>query len=536
MATFIRANAWNNGGTFANTDLLWYAKGVAAMQARPLDDPASWWFFAALHGQYVTDGEFPGWGFLPAPPAVPVTPRPSKSVRAKYWDQCQHQSWHFLPWHRGYLLALEAHIRAAVIALGGPATWALPYWNYLGAGSEFNIPPAFTEQHLPDGSSNPLFVTARFGPDGDGNIFVPTAAGINQHPNDPNIAYGPVTGECLSNDVYTGNDVMTPPPGFGGPATGFSHDGGMSGNLENNPHNLLHVYVGGSAPDQQTYGLMSDPGLAALDPIFYVHHANIDRMWATWNANAANKNPAASNWLNGPAATGEREFVMPMPDGSAWVYTPQQVSDVGQLDYSYDSLPAMAHVPAAAVIAARLKELGATTAAARVKEGAPVATGQNVELMGANQAAIPIKGAGTSTSVKLDAGVRRKVSASLAPASEAAEPDRVFLHLENVRGTFDASVLSVYINLPEGARPGDHPELLAGSVGLFGLRKSSLEDGAHGGQGLTFVMDITKIVDALHLSNALTVDALPVRIVPHRPIPEQANITVGRVSVYRQGR
>jgi tyrosinase len=220
---------------------------------------------------------------------VPATPKPSKSVQAKYWDQCQHQSWYFLPWHRGYLLALEAHIRAAVIDLGGPATWALPYWNYLGAGTEFNIPPAFTQPHLPNGSQNPLFVNARYGPDGDGNVFVPTAAGINQHPNDPNFVYGPITGDCLSNDVYTGSDVMTPPPGFGGPATGFSHDGGMSGNLENNPHNLLHVYVGGSAPDGQTYGLMSDPGLAALDPIFYVHHANIDRMWATWNANAATR-------------------------------------------------------------------------------------------------------------------------------------------------------------------------------------------------------------------------------------------------------
>ena len=128
-----------------------------------------------------------------------------------------------------------------------------------------------------------------------------------------------------------------------------------------------------------------------------------------------------------------------------------------------------------------------------------MATGQNVELIGANHAALPIKGAGTITSVTLDADVRRKVSASLSPASDAAEPDRVFLHLENVRGTFDASVLSVYINLPEGAKPGDHPELLAGSVGLFGLRKSSLPDSAHGGQGLTFVIDITKIVDALHL-------------------------------------
>jgi hypothetical protein len=26
MATCTRANAWNNGGTFANTDLLWYAQ------------------------------------------------------------------------------------------------------------------------------------------------------------------------------------------------------------------------------------------------------------------------------------------------------------------------------------------------------------------------------------------------------------------------------------------------------------------------------------------------------------------------------
>jgi tyrosinase len=28
---------------------------------------------------------------------------------------------------------------------------------------------------------------------------------------------------------------------------------------------------------------MSDPGIAALDPIFYLHHCNIDRMWAVWN-------------------------------------------------------------------------------------------------------------------------------------------------------------------------------------------------------------------------------------------------------------
>jgi tyrosinase len=533
MATYTRANAWNNGGTFDNTDLLWYAKGVGAMQARNLDDSSSWWFFAAIHGEYVATSGFPGWGFLAAPPPVPTTPQPPTSVSDQYWDQCQHQSWYFPPWHRGYLLALEAQVRADVITLGGPSTWALPYWNYFGPGNEFQIPPAFTQQNLPDGSPNPLYVKARYGPDNDGNIYVPTAAAIQQHPNDPNLASGTVTQDCLSNDIYTGDDANTPPPGFGGPATGFSHTGGTSGNLENNPHNLVHVYVGGSSPDGQTYGLMSDPGIAALDPIFYLHHANIDRMWAVWNQNPANTNPTDPNWLNGPAAIGEREFVMPM-NGSPWVYTPQQMSSLSQQDYTYDSLPSPPAPPTG--LAGRLTRLGATAAATRVSEGATVTTGRNMELLGANQQALPITGSGASTSVKLDAGVRGKVSASLAMASETAAPDRVFLNLENVSGTHDASVLSVYINLPEGAKPSEHPELLAGSVGLFGLRSASLKDGKHGGQGLTFVLEITKIIDALHLDHALDADSLQVRIVPHQLVPDQAQITIGRVSIYRQGR
>jgi tyrosinase len=532
MAAFIRANAWNNGGQFTNADLLWYAKGVGAMQARDLSDPSSWWFFGAIHGEYLTTAGFPGWGDLPAPPLVPNAPQPSTSIAQQFWDQCQHQSWYFPPWHRGYLLALEAQVRADVIALGGPSTWALPYWNYLGPGQEFNIPPAFTQPNLPDGSPNPLFVTARYGPDGDGNIFIPTATAIKQRPNDPNLVYGPVTQDCMSNDLYTGNDASTAPPGFGGPGTGFMHGGGTSGNLENNPHNLVHVYVGGSAPDGQTYGLMSDPGIAALDPIFYLHHANIDRMWAMWNANPANANPTAPNWLNGPAAIGDHEFVMPMPDGSSLVYTPQQMNSLSLMNYTYDSLPQPA--PAVPLLAQRLARLGATAAAANVKETA-VTTGKNLELVGANQEALRIQGSGARTTVTLDPVVRGKVSASLARASEAAVPDRVFLNLENVRGTHDASVLSVYINLPAGAKPGDHPELLAGSVGLFGLRSASVKDGTHAGEGLSFVLDITKITDALHLNNALDVNSLQVTVVPHQAVPEQAQITVGRVSIYRQG-
>ena len=58
----------------------------------------------------------------------------------------------------------------------------------------------------------------------------------------------------------------------------------------------------------------------------------------------------------------------------------------------------------------------------------------------------------------------------------------------------------------------------------------------HAGQGLTFVLEITSIVDALHLKNALDVDALDVRIVPVQTVPEEAQVSIGRVSIFRQGR
>jgi tyrosinase len=72
-------------------------------------------------------------------------------------------------------------------------------------------------------------------------------------------------------------------------------------------------------------------------------------------------------------------------------------------------------------------------------------------------------------------------------------------------------------------------------VGLFGVSAASDSDGGHGGEGLNFVLDITKIVDSLHLTNSLDVNSLPVRIVPHRAVPDKAEISVGRVSIYREG-
>ncbi len=540
MANYLRKNAWNNGGTFGNSDLLWYAKGVGKMMTRALDDQKSWWFYAAIHGEYVSPefdhpGDYPGWAFITAPPKVPITPLPVQNIRDVFWNQCQHQTWYFLPWHRGYLLALEAQLRADIISMGGPNDWALPYWDYLGGvgGIQYALPPSFAAQSLPDGSPNPLFVAMRYGPDGDGNIYVPTAASEAVHPGDPNFIRGEVNYDPLQNDVFTGSDSVTKLPGFGGPDTPFWHGGGTSGNLEANPHNIVHVYVGGAIGGlkvDKTTGLMADPGIAALDPIFYLHHANIDRLWEAWNA-SGNSNPTDTNWRNRPA----QSFIMPTLGGQPWIYTPAQMDRLSLVNYTYDDMPAI-HVAPHALLAQRLSFLGVPDAAAQVQIGRVATTPPSeTELLGASEGSIRIQGVRSRASVRLDVAVRRKTEASLESASAVALPDNVYLKVENIRGTFDACVLGVFVNLPDNITPREGQRFFAGQMALFGLRRASMENGQHSGAGLTFVLDITHIVDELHRERVLDVNSLSVILIPSRELPDGVSFTVGRISVYRQG-
>src|SRR5216684_4193659 len=217
--TVTRMNLWGLGDDW-NPTMLWYARAVRDLQKRPITDATSWTYLAAMHG---FDRQlWQGYGYIES-----TTPLPPTAARRRDWDQCQHQSGYFLPWHRGYLAAFEAIVRASVVKQGGPATWALPYWNYNEAGNPKapTLPLALTEKH-----------------------FIGVASGGSS--------------------------------GFGGVQTTFNHAGGRNGMLESEPHNNVHVEVGGQqAAAPHNVGLMSMPVTAALDPVFWLHHANIDRLW-----------------------------------------------------------------------------------------------------------------------------------------------------------------------------------------------------------------------------------------------------------------
>lgn len=504
MSKFTRKNAWNNNGTFDNPDLYWYALGVREMQSRSLDDPTSWWFFAAIHGS--------DWSGVTLPSNVPSAPVPSDSVKYQYWGQCQHSTWFFPPWHRGYLYALENVLRGIIQEKGGPADWALPYWNYFGTGGQQHlIPPAFTQKTMVDGSTNPLYIEERYGPKNDGNVYIDLSQ---------------VSQKCQQAASYTGSQ----PQYYGGGETGFIHYGARAGGLEYNPHNGVHNQIGGKK--NGSTGLMSDAETAGLDPIFYLHHCNIDRMWASWNA-VGNKNPGDSDWNDGPVATKDRKFYMPKPDKTPWQFTPEMVDDIVKLDYTYAELSLGVAQPLIAKSALRLANFGLELNA--IKNINDMEQDGNTELIGANSGSIALDATGARTTVKLDSKGVNTVAKSFkntfsAMASDNVSrlrlPDEVFLELEGIRGNADANIYSVTVN-----------QHFVGHVFLFGLRKASQKDGEHGGGGLNIAFDITKIIDELHLSDkdVSELSSLDVAIQPTGPVHENEKCTIERVSIYRKG-
>ena len=141
LKPFVPSDAWH-------PDLEWYARGIAEMQTRPIVDPTSWRYQAAIHAYDRASDPLQERG----------ESMPSAAEQRKFWNQCQHASWFFLPWHRMYLGYFEQIVQAAITRLGGPGDWALPTWNYSDTNNPDarKLPLAFTLPTMPDGRPNPL--------------------------------------------------------------------------------------------------------------------------------------------------------------------------------------------------------------------------------------------------------------------------------------------------------------------------------------------------------------------------------------------
>ncbi|KAJ7501106.1 hypothetical protein B0H11DRAFT_2224937 [Mycena galericulata] len=82
------------------------------------------------------------------------------------------------------------------------------------------------------------------------------------------------------------------------PAFSNAGDGGSTSNSLEAIHDGVHVDVGGN-------GQMSDPSVAAFDPIFFLHHCNVDRLLSLWSA----LNPGV--WVSPGEANGGTRTIPP---------------------------------------------------------------------------------------------------------------------------------------------------------------------------------------------------------------------------------
>lgn len=243
-----------------------YEKAIFEMQkGNKLDDPLSWRYQAAIHDYSRNLAN------VDSRRNDPINPDPFASSsdilpsdRDTYWRQCQHAGWFFLSWHRMYLHFFEKTIMSIVAKLpDGPTDWALPYWNYSVSASAALLPAPFRNPTIPDPVApgktrrNALYVAERTPNANAGLAFLDAS--------DTNL-------DCLKAKPFGGSG---PGGSFGGPKR-RNHPPGAGGALEETPHNAVHGALGGAG------GFMGGFSTAPLDPMFWLHHCNIDRLWEVW--------------------------------------------------------------------------------------------------------------------------------------------------------------------------------------------------------------------------------------------------------------
>jgi tyrosinase len=157
----------------------------------------------------------------------------------------------FLPWHRAYLLDLERELQAI-----DPSV-SLPYWRFDQAA-----PNIFTTEFF--GVSDQLG-TVQFSATNPLQFWrTDGVQGINRRPFF-NTGSAPPGLRTEAQTLALGNQY----PAFR--------------TLEGNPHGTAHTSFGGSISSIHT---------AARDPLFFLLHCNVDRLWAKWQRQFGRFNPA----------------------------------------------------------------------------------------------------------------------------------------------------------------------------------------------------------------------------------------------------
>jgi len=271
-----------------------YAQAIEIMRTLPDYDTHSWTWWWNTHWIKGPPAFLWDYSMKKKAEVIAALPKEYQADAEAVWDGCQahpynpsnpeqYQQWYFLPWHRLMLYEFEGVIREVL----HDETFTLPYWNPVtGNDADLVLPAVFRAP------GTTLYNGTRW----------PWVNGGERI----DILYR----DWLSLDALNEDFYIDSPTG--------SH--GFNPKLDTNPHFLTHLAVGGDMADFATVG---------GDPLFYLHHVNLDRIWESWNR-LGHTNPTDPKYLNRTFAYGDRS--------GKRVDLPVSAADrVAQLGYEYDA-------------------------------------------------------------------------------------------------------------------------------------------------------------------------------------------------------
>jgi tyrosinase len=172
----------------------------------------------------------------------------------------------FLPWHRYMLLRLEDQLRGVL----GDDEFRLPYWEWTA------------DSALDDPAQSPLWESDLMGQFVDGSWRVrllPNAQGemtIVDRALRRRLGMQAALPSREAVRAAVRDEMIYDTPSFDSFSTGFRNllEGWIG---PERIHNNVHVWVGGDMV----------LGTSPNDPVFFLHHCNIDRIWSAWQASHA---------------------------------------------------------------------------------------------------------------------------------------------------------------------------------------------------------------------------------------------------------
>ncbi len=196
----------------------------------------------------------------------------------------------FLSWHRRYLLAFEEALQNADRALRPQAETliTIPYWRWVDPFPEWL------------------------------QGFLPAPDPVTGNPV-PSRRLAPPSLKPSANDIdfiINGFEQQLPEANVDGYSKftyGLEGFGRRADNSTLPAHNQVHAWIG---------GIMNNIMYSPTDPVFWLHHAEVDRLWHIWQK----KNPDLH-----PILTGNDSVMDP------WQETSVQLTSIAVLGYSYEN-------------------------------------------------------------------------------------------------------------------------------------------------------------------------------------------------------